>query len=288
MKKNLFVLFLIGAISFSYSQGAWVKSKGEIYTQLAFNDISNYTSIFNKNGDDLYPTRAITDRTLQWYTEYGVTNNLTVVASIPYKLLKTGDLVEENIRPVTIVEGNYSAFGNIGLAARYKLPSKKLAIAAQLQLELLTSGFNRPTGLRSGVDAYTITPTLAIGKGSNDLFFQSYTGVFLRTNDYSNGFRFYVEGGKHFFNQLWVVAFIDIVDSFEDGNVITPVENLETFLQLNNSEYAGFGFKLIEELSSNFGITAALGGAFSAHLEAKKASLNVGAYYKFNVNSPSN
>ncbi len=281
MRNIAFTLLLFGTINSSYTQSAWVKSKGEVYTQLSFNDISNYTSIFNKNGGDLYPSRAITDRTIQWYTEYGLTSKLTVLVSVPFKLLKTGDLVQENNNPVTIEEGNYSTFGNVSLAARYKLPSKKYAISTQLQLDLPTSSFNAVTGLRSGRETYTITPTIAIGKGTENLFFQSFTGVFLRTNDYSNGFRFYVEGGKRFFNQLWVVAFVDVVDSFEDGNVSAPIQNLETFLSLNDSEYAGFGLKFIEELNSKFGITAAFGGAFSAHLEAKKASFNLGVYYKF-------
>jgi len=280
MRNIICLLLLLFASSLSYSQSAWTKPKGEIYTQLAFNDISNYSSIFNKNGDDLYPSRVITDQTIQWYTEYGVSNTVTLVASIPFKLLKTGDLVPENLNPISIAEGNFNTLGNISLAARFKFPTKKYALSAQLQVELPTGSFDEDTGLRSGFESYTILPTIAIGNGRENLFFQAFTGVFLRTNDYSNGFKFYVEGGKRFFDQLWVIAYVDVVDSFEDGNVETAIQNLGTFLNLNDKEFSGFGIKLIEELNDKFGITTAFGGAFSANLEAKKASFNVGLYYK--------
>lgn len=280
MKAILVILLALGIASVSNAQSAWVKSKGDVYTQLSFNTISNYTSIFNKNGEAFNTSRAITDRTVQWYTEYGLTNTITLVASIPFKLLKTGDLVPEYTNVVTIEEGDYSTFGNISLSARFKLPSKKYAITTQLQIDLPSGSFNSGTGLRSGIDTYSITPTIAFGKGSKNSFFQSYTGVSLRTNNYSNGFKFYIEGGKRFFNQLWLIAYIDVVDSLEDGNIVAPDQNLETFLYLNNNEFAGFGLKLIEELTPEFGITTAFGGAFPAHLEAQKASFNIGMYYK--------
>ncbi len=280
MRNSLIVVLLLAIMNSLYSQSAWVKPKGELYSQLSFNDISNYTRVFNKNGNDFYPSRAITDRTIQWYTEYGLTNKITVLTSVPYKLIKTGKLVPESTYLITINKGTHYAFGNISAAMRYKLPSKKYAISTQLQVELPTSVYREFTGTRSGIGAYTIIPTIAFGKGKENLFFQFYTGVFLRTNNYSNGFKLYLEGGKRFFDQLWAIGFVDIVDSFEDGSIIAPIKNLETFLYLNNSEYVGFGIKIIEELNPKFGITAAFGGAFSAHLEAHKASINFGVYYK--------
>ncbi len=72
----------------------------------------------------------------------------------------------------------------------------------------------------------------------------------------------------------------NIIDSFADGNVTTPNQNLETMLNIDTAQFGGFGIKLIEEINSNYGFTAAFGGAFFAHLEAKQLSVNIGAYYK--------
>lgn len=272
------VLFLV--INIGFSQSAWVKSKGEWYTQLAYNDISNYDRIFNKNGDDLYTAREVSDRTIQWYNEYGLTNKLTLVASIPYKVMSTGDVVAQSTFPVSIEKGNLAALGNIAIAARYLLLNKKVNLTTQFQIGLPTGQYDSATGLRSGIDAWVFNPSIAIGKGGHRWFAQSNLGLHLRTNDYSNGLKFYVEGGYKFFDKLWVIAFIDIVDAFEDGAFVEPIENRATFSNLNNSEYGGFGMKFIRAFSKKFGLTAAFGGAFSAHQEAHRASLNFGAYYK--------
>ncbi len=282
IKKLLVYSTIIGSMNIAFAQSAWTKKEKEIYTQVSFNDISNYSSVFNKNGEDFKPSRVITDQTLQFYGEYGLTDKLTLTASIPFKLLKTGDLVNNSTFPATIEEGSFNALGNIRLSSRYKLSDKKINIAAQIDLDLPTSSFDEATGLRSGFDATTILPTIAVGKGFKNFYVQSFGGVFFRTNDYSNGLKFYAEGGYKFFNRLWVAAFIDIVDSFEDGDAVPESTNLETFLYFNDSEYSGFGYKIIGEITDSFGVTAAMAGAFSANLEAKKASYNVGLYYKIN------
>jgi len=272
-------LFLIKTMS--YSQSAWVKEKGEVYSQIAYNDISNYKSVFNKNGKDLFTSRVISDRTVQLYGEYGLTNKFTIVGAIPIKMLKTGEEVSEYGFSPTIKEGNLTALGNVDLGVRYLLSQKKVNLTTQLQIGLPTSSYDGEIGLRSGINSWVVNPSLSIGKGSRNWFLQGSAGLLLRTNNYSNGAKLYAEGGWKFFNHFWVIAFVDVVDSFEDGSLVESKQNLETFLNLNNSEYKGYGMKFIGEISNNVGLTAAFGGAFSAHLEAKKASYNLGIYYKF-------
>ena len=280
MKTQLLSVLALISFFVGFSQSAWVQPKGAVYTQLSYNDISNYDRVFNKEGGDIYPSRVMSDRTVQWYTEYGISDKVSLVAIVPFKMLKTGDAIAERSFPLTIQRGNFTGLGNLGLAGRYKLPIKNHNVTAQFQVDFNTVSKDQATGLQTGRDAYTFTPTIAYGKGSAKRYFQAHTGLFFRTNGYSNGWRLYGEGGMKFFNQLWVVAFVDIVESFQDGNRVASSEQLQTALFLNNNEYGGFGIKLIEELTKDFGVTAAVGGAFYAHLEAHKASLNFGVYYK--------
>lgn len=280
MRQRLLIVFFLIIGLQAFSQSAWVQLKGGIYTQLSYNDISDYNRIFNKNGGDLYTSRRISDRVFQWYTEIGLADKITIITSVPFKIQKSGELVREFTAPVTIDEGNLNAFGNIGIAGRYQLIQKKYNVALQFQVDLPTSKFDADTGLSTGIDAFSFIPTVAIGRGIGDWFYQGNTGISLRTNNYSTQFKFYVEGGKKFFDQLWIIAFIDIVESLENGSRIDSSQSFQTYLNLNDSEYGGFGVKLIEELTSQFGITAAVGGAFSGHLEAHRASLNFGVYFK--------
>lgn len=268
----------------SYSlnaQSAWVQPKDNIYVQLSYNSIANYDRIFNGSGDDLYTSREVSDNTAQLYIEYGLTNKLSLIGSVPLKNLSTGDVVSNSSLPLTIAEDDLLSLGNVQVAARLLLSNKKYSISTQLQLDLPTSKYDNNTGLRTGFEAYTFYPSFSIGRGKEGLYFQVTTGLFLRTNQYSNGFKFYLEGGKKFFDQLWIIPFIDINESFRDGNVSVPIRNLETFTALDTSEFGGFGLKVIEEISPKFGITGAVGGAFYANFEAHKASLNFGMYYKF-------
>ena len=264
-----------------YSQSAWVKTKGELYSQLSYNDISNYKRLFNKNGRDLFTSRFISDRTIQLYGEYGFTNKLTIVGAIPIKALKVGKIVSEYGSFPTIKEGSLIALGNIDFGVRYLLLRKKVNLTTQVQIGFPTSSYDSNTGLRSGINSFVVNPSISIGKGRGNWFLQGSVGLLLRTNNYSNGAKIYAEGGRKFFDHLWVIAFVDIVDSFEDGDLVESRENIETSLNLNNSEYKGYGMKLIVEVNDELGLTAAFGGAFSAHLEAKKASYNFGIYYKF-------
>lgn len=278
MIKYFFLLYSISI----FSQSAWVKDKGELYTQLSYNTIPKYSTIFNQKGADLNTSRAISDQTLQLYAEYGLSANITLITVVPFKRLTASTTVAETTFPLTINEGELNTLGNVSIAIRRKIKHTKFALATQLQVDMPTVKYDSSTGLRSGIDAYSFIPSFALGKGKENLFFQSSFGFILRTNSYSNGLFFNLEGGKKYYNQLWVVPFINIVDSFADGNVKEPIQNFETFSNLDRAQYGGFGIKLIEEIKPNFGITAAVGGAFFAHLEAKQLSLNVGAYYKFN------
>ena len=272
-------LFLLCSISI-FSQSAWVKTKGKLYTQLSYNTIPNYSTIFNQKGTELSTSRLINDQTIQLYAEYGLSAKTTLITAIPFKRLTTSSTVAETTFPLTIKEGEMNTLGNVSFAVRHKIPHKKYAIATQLQVNFPTAAYNANTGLRSGIDAYSLMPSVSLGKGKNNLFFQSSFGLIFRTNKYSNGLFFNLEGGKKFYKQLWVIPFINIVDSFADGNIQEPINNFETFLNLDKAQYGGFGIKLIEEIKPNFGVTAAVGGAFFAHLEAKQLSLNVGLYYK--------
>lgn len=277
----LFLTFFLTANHFVFSQSAWVKNKGQGYVQLSYNNIPSYNRVFNQKGDEIFTSRDISDQTFHLYAEYGLTDKLTLITIIPFKRLTAKNEVVDSSFPLTIDEGELNTFGNVSIAMRHKIAHKKFALSTQLQIDLPTAKFDVDTGLNSGIDSYSFIPTFSFGNGNSKLFFQGSLGFVLRTNDYSNGFIFNLEGGKKYFNQLWVIPFVNIFDSFADGDVNTPIQNLETMQNLDRAQYGGFGFKLIEEINPKFGVTAAVGGAFFAHLEAKQLSLNLGVYYKF-------
>ena len=88
MKKLSILAALFVSIQL-FSQSPWTKKKNEGYVQLNFTSIASYNKVF---GNPEYDTqREITDNTLQFYGEFGITNTITLFANVPLKMLKYAD-----------------------------------------------------------------------------------------------------------------------------------------------------------------------------------------------------
>ncbi|WP_046755285.1 transporter [Kordia jejudonensis] len=274
--KNLYTIIALLSSAILFAQSPWTQEKGKFYTQLSFTTIANYDEVF---GDPEYTTdREITDNTLQFYGEYGLTSKTTLLLNVPLKFINTGDAVSQN--PFTSEE-TISSFGNIGFGVKHQFYKKKWIVSGQLQVEANTGMFDRPSGIRTGRDAWTFTPTINIGRSFDTFYVQAFTGIDLTTNNYSNNFKFGGEVGTKVHSKIWLVGFLDIVNSFNDGDINLPISNLGTALYVNNQEYAAFGLKAIGEINKSFGGVLTFGGAFSGNNVAKQAALTVGVYHKF-------
>jgi hypothetical protein len=274
--KKVFVFIAILSSSFLYAQSPWTQEKGKFYTQFSFSTIANYDEIF---GDPEYKTdREITDNSLQLYVEYGVSSKTTLILNLPIKFIKTGDAVNVN---TFITEDSKTAIGNISLGLKHQFYNKKWIISGQLNVEATTGTFETASGIRTGQDAWTFTPTLNIGRSFDKFYVQAFIGIDLKTNNYSNNFKIGGEIGTKVHSKIWLVGFVDIVSSFSDGDVNLPLSNFGTALYINNQEYGAFGLKAIGEFTNSFGGVLSFGSAFSGNNVAKEAALTVGIYHKF-------
>jgi len=265
-----------------YSQSPWTKNKGEIYTQLSFSTIPSYYEIF---GDpDYFLNRDITDNTFQLYGEYGISEKTTLILNIPFKNITTSDVLNPTPLNPNFIEGsNSNAFGNIEAGIKYNFINKKWLVTGQFNFEFNTSSYDEVSGIRTGYDAYTFTPLVNFGRSFNKSYLQGFTGFNLRTNNYSSNFKIGAEGGTKLINRIWLIAFLDFVISLNNGDIEVPTQNILTALYVNDQEYTAFGLKLIGEITSDFGLIAGFGGAFSGNNVAKQAALNFGVYYKINA-----
>ncbi len=284
LKLNHFSILLLFTVVFSFqkseAQSAWTKKKGELYSQISFNTIPNYNSIYS---DSEYTTsREITDNTIQLYGEYGLSDDLTLLVNIPIKSIQTGAIIENSTFPLTISETSETTLGNLQVGVKHKLYSGKFVLAGQLNIEANTSSFDISSGIRSGYDAWTFTPTLNIGRGYSNFYFQAFTGVDIRTNSYSSNFKIGGELGITAIKRVVLVGFIDVVKSFTNGDITFPASSLETGLYINDQEYTAIGLKGLYSFTDSFGITAGLNSAFSANHVPKQMALSAGLFYKIN------
>lgn len=275
--KIRILLFLVFISTFSNAQGAWTQKKGEAYTQLSFTTISSYNTIFGN--PDYLTEREITDNTLQLYGEYGLSDKTTLILNIPLKFIETGQLVG-NATPISTAN-SVSSLGNIEIGLKHQFYNKKWVVAGQLNLEANTGSYDNPSGIRTGVDAWTFTPTLNVSRSFNGFYAQAFTGVNLRTNNYSHNFKIGGEIGISPINHILLIAFLDIVQSFDNGNIILPQTNQLTALYVNNQEYTTYGLKILGEITKTFGVNAGFGGAFTGNNVAKSPAITFGIYNKF-------
>lgn len=274
--KNLYTIIAVLSSGILFAQSPWTQEKGKFYTQLSFTTISNYDEIF---GDPDYSTdREITDNTLQLYGEYGISNKTTLLVNLPVKFVSTGDAVGGN---AFLTEESTTSFGNIAVGLRHQFYNKKWIISGQLNVEANTGTFEAASGIRTGQDAWTFTPTLNFGRSFDKFYIQAFTGIDLKTNNYSNNFKIGGEIGTKVHSKIWLVGFVDIVNSFNDGDVAIPLSNAATALYVNNQEYGAFGLKAIGEINNSFGGILTFGGAFSGNNVAKQAALTLGIYKRF-------
>ena len=80
---------------------------------------------------------------------------------------------------------------------------------------------------------------------------------------------------------IWLIGFLDIEKSLENGTIILPASNLATGLYVNDQDYGVVGVKAIAEFSDNFGITASLPAAFFGNNVAQQIAFSFGVYKKF-------
>ncbi|WP_075343299.1 hypothetical protein [Tenacibaculum agarivorans] len=276
MKKLAYLLLLTTVTAFS--QSPWTQKKGETYLQLSFTTIPTYSELFGN--PDFTTERELNDNTLQLYAEYGISDKTTLIANLPFKFVASKDLVDASAPVALTAEESLTSLGNIQFGVRHNFYNKKWLISGQLTIGANSGTFDAPSGLRTGYDAWTFTPTISVGRGFNDWYIQAFTGVDIRTNDYSSNFKLGGEVGYKAISWLWLAGFLDGVASFTNGDVIIPPTNALTGLYVNDQSYAAFGLKLIGEFDDNFGANFGFGGAFDGRRVAKSPALTLGLYYK--------
>ncbi|WP_405610427.1 hypothetical protein [Polaribacter sp. Asnod1-A03] len=278
MKQITKLLFLLISIS-AFAQGPWTQEKGKFYTQLSFTSISNYDEFF---GDPDYSINGkISDHTVQLYNEYGITNNTTLLVNIPLKSISFEQNINCITTPCNSIENNKTALGNIEIGVKHNFYKKDWLLSGQLSIETNTSSFDEDSGIRTGYNAITFTPLFSVGKSFGNSYLQTFIGAKIRTNNYSSNFKIGGEFGNKIFKNIWLIGFLDIEKSFENGKVLLSDKNLITSLYVNNQEYGVVGVKAIGELKNDFGLTASLPAAFFGNNVAKQVALSVGIYKKF-------
>ncbi|MDX2305324.1 MAG: hypothetical protein NW226_21115 [Microscillaceae bacterium] len=290
MKLLTFFIFMLslglslGIINDNAQAQAWTRKKGGGYAQLGFSNISA-NSLYSNLDDisEINLRREVTDNTLQFYGEYGLSDKFTLVTAIPFKLLETGNKIfSTQFFPDTLESGSLSALGNISIAGVYGLPQTKNWVAsAKLRLDLNTASYDAPTGLRTGYDAWGLAPSLTGGYGSTYFFATAEVGVNLRINNYSHQFFSSLQAGVNYNQRIFLIAVLEILQSFENGD-FNDENALHSGLYVNDLEFTAFQLKVGGYPTKNLGVWLSSGGGSSGNFVAKGRALTLAVSYQWN------
>lgn len=278
-----YLLFLVLTFSYaSYAGGPWLNKKKSGFFQVQSTFPSGgYSSLFLENNQEAILNRPVLDYTFQAYLEYGITDKLDFISTLPYKYVSTGSLIGNDLDSLTLKEGTLSGLSNYKLGFKYQLIDKKIKMAVSIHSSLNTIRKDVTKGLTTGYNSNTYGIRTHIGRSfSANIYSFIDLGVNKMTNDFSDFIDIHYELGYQIKPSLWTAFTLDLRESLKNGTYSNPYLK-QTGLYTNDQEYFAFGLKASYELKTKIGFTAASFGAFSGNYVAKISTFSLGVYKKW-------
>lgn len=283
MMKKFFLLLLFSIPLFLMAGGPWISGKGKGYFQLSVTSLQYGELLDGFNNPNIGLKREVTDLTLQAYLEYGLTERLDLQLVLPFKILRTGDElldpVNDNYPEDTVAAGSMHAFSNTFIGAKYLLGTGSYQISAKMLIGANSASYDSATGLRSGYDAWMLTPSVSIGRGFGNFYFFTEAGYRFKSNSYSNDFLFTAEAGYRFDWDEKISTWIILV---LDGDIKTSLgyyqdnRSLHTGLYVDGEGYVSPGIKINQKITESLYVNFGIYGALWAEDHGAAPTLNAG------------
>jgi len=280
--KTLFLSLFLTTPFLSSAGGPWLKKKNTGFFQLQTTlPVGNFNRLFLENNQEVKLNRSILDYTYQVYLEYGLSDNINIISTLPFKQISTGNRGSETVNPEILPKGNLSGIGNYKIALKYNLSDKKVKSAITLQSSLKTNSKKIESGLITGYDANSFGPYLSIGGSfSQKLYSYIETGINFYSNNFSNTIEVHYELGYQINSSLWAVLTFDMRESLKNGSYRN--KNLrQTGFYTNNQEFVSPGLKINYKLKNEFGLSIATYAGFSGNYVGKIGMFSLGIYKKW-------
>ena len=284
MNRALYIVCILIFTSLNSYGGAWNKDKGHGYTQFSFTYLS-YDRLHQGSDGIIDLKRTIGDYTLQFYSEYGLSNNINLILNLPYKFVSSGSSLNEASNDPyindTLDPGNLNGLSNLGIGLRFKLLEKSYVLSAQIDIYNRMHQYQPNSGMRIGYNAFLVYPSLLFGKGWSEYYLQLQAGLMINSSDYSQNAFGNLEIGKKFWEgKSYLVFRVDYklplnVGVFNEGN------SVQTGLFRDNSSYISPGFKWIQSIGEHLYLNLAAYGGIVSNNEGAVASINFGLAYEW-------
>ncbi len=284
-KKIIFLAIFLSTNLFAQFEGAFINHEGGGYIGVeggyqGFDHVHSKDSLYNGN-----LRRSVTDVTIRMFAQYSPLEKLSLFVSVPLKYVSTNETyttLQTNFTD-TLPSNDLFNVGNVQAGVKYKFFHKQnWLLAASVLGEFKTSYYEEQDGLKTGLEAFSFTPTFHIARTFSDTYYINMDlGASIRTDDHSGNARIYTEVGATFWKeQIWIRIGFDIRPSFRNGNYLSD-NNRQTGLYLNNQDYMAFVFKAEYRHPSGVGLYGAVNAYFNADNMPAFPYLNGGLFYRW-------
>mgnify|MGYP001060089278 CR=1 FL=1 len=266
MKKEIKLLKLKLAgltlmLTFSVQAGGpWLHEKGRgfVQAQVVWPAYS-YSSLLM--GDFIKDTQGVNRETFvadfNFYVEYGITDRLNAISSLPMKYIKTGGLTESLAHPNLLPEGDLFGLSNYRLELKYKLLDKKIKVATSLISAWNTISKDLDKGLATGYEGNAYGLMVHGGRSKEKHYGFVDAGYLFYTHGYSDALELKVEHGWKLKHHLTLAFAFEGRFSMSNGSKFNA--NLaQTGASPNNQDWAYVGGKLFYERQNGLGFSLAV------------------------------
>lgn len=236
-RNSLITIFLLAVFSSSAWGGAWCMPKGSLYSKLTY----NYYFAVDTFDEDGHKRRnpngsSFRDENITWYNEYGLLDNLTLFASVPYKWLKSryrftegGDLKSKTF--------TYEGLGDVDLGIKYGLLKDPVVLSLQF-LTKVAWFYDRDEEVPPGNNQTDYELKVLMGKSLWP--FPGYCGLEMgyrwRTGSPSDEYRYLVEFGMDLVKNLSCRIKLDGIASVKNGNIPKQKPEVNAYIDYDTGQ----------------------------------------------------
>jgi hypothetical protein len=271
------MMLVIPLLSCSVFAGPWPRKQGKGFVQLGFSTIG-YDQVYRDDATKSRLAADVRDNVVQAFADFGVTDNITVTAMIPFKFISATPQASNQSKVTN------SGIGDIDVAVRRNWINKNgYAFSTEVQLGLPTGDQVDANGLVLGDGESNVAVRILGGRSfyPSPLYVTVDVAYNFRAKGFSDDVFYNAEIGYGFVeNRLLVMVLLSGRES--TSTKPTPM-NAATELGLLtfNQEYTAIIPKVLYKFDEGWGISASYATAVHGRNVAGGAVLAGGVFLEF-------
>lgn len=257
MKKYWYtIVVLVSIISQLQAQSGWTRKAKSFYVQ---SSISHYSSrdYYSTEGTLFNSGSRFNSSALILYGEYGITDRLTALVDLPALILNSFSSTETVAGVGSLKAGlKYKLFNELPIAiqADFEIPTDDGTNFARSKQPNALGTFDR-INLPTSDGEFNVWTTL-VGShsfGQGKTYASLYTGINFRTESFSNQFQAGGEIGHLFFEKLYLIGKLRILEKLSSGEG----NQGGSFLYGEGTTFTSYGFNAIYKTGKHMSLIAA-------------------------------